>query len=182
MTEISTTTLIAREDLTGAELVPIKSGSDFDHVELGFAARYWMLRNLSSPLSRSNGNSNVTVAEFILKTAGSPLTVSSVSASTSYDGGSGPQYAVDGDTSTNWSNSSGDSDARSFYIFDMGSAVSPDQLSVVSREGSFYGQTPNRFDVLYSFDGITYNPLCLVMFPDFTGPTQTQTAALPVVW
>ena len=91
------------------------------------AHRYWRLYNIESDTNM------VEVGELTLTEAGTPVTISTVTASGQFDGTYTPAKTIDGSAATWWSSNVG---SLWWLRFDLGSAKSFDKLQLTNRNST----------------------------------------------
>ncbi|WP_246379572.1 discoidin domain-containing protein [Gluconacetobacter johannae] len=138
------------------------------------AHRYWALGNMISTARTQPP----TMGEcYLAATVGGANLIPVASTSTDTYGGQPLSNVYDGDTGTNWG--SNNYAPSPFIVFDYGVPVGAAQITITSRSGSWYSQTPQIFDVLFSDDGVAFHKLGTFNIGAFASALQTKTIPLP---
>ncbi len=138
------------------------------------AYRYWKLANMTGQM-----NEGVSMAEIQLRASvgGSALTPVAVSASNT-DKNNTPAKAIDGNPSTLWGTVEG-LNGTVWYTLDMGVPVSVAEIAITARiDPPWQRQTPHRFNLYFSADGINWTLAKVANIQPFNTPGQTQTVSL----
>lgn len=135
------------------------------------ARRYWMLADMTS----SGGNPSIAEIHFRETAGGSNLTISAAVAKDSYDTGSSPAKAYDGNAGTFWASTS----APNFYYVDLGSAHPVREIVITARNDGWHQQRPTSFAVMYSDDAIQWKRLVTYLYPQETTSGASITVSVP---
>lgn len=111
-------------------------------------ARYWRITGLEQASATGRA-----IAEVVINQSGSPLSITGVSALTTFSGYPASNV-IDANAATFWS--SNGLVFNEWFRFDFGTVVTPDEITITARNDSNYTQAPQRFRVEYSYDDVTW--------------------------